>query len=478
MDNDDERRAIMELVERYEEMQMMGKTVYFDADEFVLLAEFYLEMGTNEVAEEIVDEGIRIHPSNSELISLKAKILIYMDLYEEAESYLNEVPDDGSVDLALLRIEILFHLERAEEANQIINDTMKEGLSIEELYHFISEIGFIMNDIEDYDRAVSFLEESLKIDDSNTEILVDLAFAYEMKSDFENAIKYNNRLLDLNPYSFEGWVNIGKLYSMNGEFDKALDAFDFAHTINENDVSVLKMKALTLYLNENTEEAIRIFEKCIEMSPNDETLYDSLIEGYEYMEQYDKAAEVIDLKEKHFGSPKIAIRRGLLALLQDDIETARELYNKVPKEDIESLDYFMLEGELKFIEEDYRASEAAFIKAALISENNEEIIDRLANVSVAQEKYEQAAEYLEQLLEFDPQYPTAKARLAFIRFEIGIKEPFDEIMEQFTDDELRMLLQIVSGNEETDFSEFNRQKMLVRLNEARENRILFKNIKY
>ena len=114
----------------------------------------------------------------------------------------------------------------------------------------------------------------------------------------------------------------------------------------------------------------------------------------------------------------------------------------------------------------------------MISEDNEEIIDRLANVSVAQEKYEQAAEYLEHLLELDPDYPTAKARLAFIRFEIGTKEPFDEIMEQFSDDELRSLLHVISGNEDADFSNFNRPKMLLRLNEARENRVLFKNIKY
>ena len=88
----------------------------------------------------------------------------------------------------------------------------------------------------------------------------------------------------------------------------------------------------------------------------------------------------------------------------------------------------MREGELNFVSEKLKESEASYIKAALISEDNEEIIDRLANVSVAQEKFKQAESYLEQLLLLDPFYPTAKARLAFIRFEIGVKEPFDEIM--------------------------------------------------
>lgn len=99
-------------------------------------------------------------------------------------------------------------------------------------------------------------------------------------------------------------------------------------------------------------------------------------------------------------------------------------------------------------------------------------------MSVAQEKYEQAAEYLEELLEIAPDFPTAKARLAFIRFEIGSKEPFDQIMTQFSDDELRDLLRMITGYDPSDASYLDRQKLLLRLNEARENRVLFKNIKY
>ncbi|MFA7494602.1 MAG: hypothetical protein WCZ43_13970, partial [Proteiniphilum sp.] len=128
--------------------------------------------------------------------------------------------------------------------------------------------------------------------------------------------------------------------------------------------------------------------------------------------------------------------------------------------------------------EDFAGAETAYMKAALVSEANEEVLDRLANISVAQEKFEQAADYLEELLEIAPDFPTAKSRLAFIRFEIGSKEPFDEIMEQFSDKELTELLTLITGSENSDFSDYNREKILIRLNEARENRVLFKNIKY
>lgn len=475
MDNDFD---IQSLVNRYEQMQAFGKTIYFDADEFAVLADYYNAEGDDEQAAQIIEEGLQMHPASPELMVMKAKTLVYTEKYSEALEYIENIPDDGDIELPMLRIECLLHLQRTDEANDMINEVMAGELSIDDLYTFITEIGYVMNDIDNFDRAVSYLEESLKIEEFNPDVLVDLAYAYEMKSDFSRAIDYNNRLLDLDPYSFEGWVNIGKLYSMNEQFDKAIDAFDFALTINENDVTVLKMKALSLYLNDNAPEAIRIFEDCIRLSPDDESIYDSLLEGYEAMEQYDKMLEVIDMKEQRFGTKGIIARRAIVEFLKDNLPAARALYESIADDDKDSLDYYMLEGELMFAEGNLHGAETAFMKAALLSEDNEEIVDRLANVSVAQGKYEQAAEYLEELLKLDPDYPTAKSRLAFIRFEIGVKEPFDEIMKQFSDDELRSLLQFIFGEENADYANYDREKILIRLNEARENRILFKNIKY
>lgn len=474
----DEEFDINALVEKYEQMQVFGKKTYFDADEFAILADYYNSVGDNQQAEEIIAEGLRMHPASSDLMILKAKTMVYTELYSDALVYIGNIPDDGDIELPLLKIESLFHLGRDEEANEIINQTMGSELSIDDLYVFITEVGYIMNDIDNFDRAISYLEESLKIDESNPDVLIDLAYSYEMKGDFPQAIDFNNRLLDIDPYSFEGWVNIGKLYSMNEQFDKAIDAFDFALTINENDVAALKMKALSLYLNDNAPEAIRIFKECIRIAPDDESLYDSLLEGYEAMEQYHEMDNVLNEKEERFGSKGITVRRAFVELLKDNLQGARQLYLNIPDDEKDTLDYYMLQGELTFIDGDFRAAETAYIKAALLSEDNEEIIDRLANVSVAQEKYEQAADYLEHLLQLDPDYPTAKARLAFIRFEIGAKEPFDVIMNEFSDEELRDLLYIISGTEDADFEDYNREKMMIRLNEARENRILFKNIKY
>lgn len=469
---------ITSLVEKYENMRVLGKKMYFDADEFAHLADFYHSEGDNTEAELLIEEGLTMHPGSSELMTLKARQLVLSGKYKKALNFMRHLSEDNDLELPLLRIEALLHISHFDDAKKLTDKLLSRDLNEEDYYYVITEVGFLLNDVDKFDCAIKYLEDSMKINNLNLDVIVDLAYAYEMKGELVKAIEYNNVLIDINPYSFDSWVNIGKLFTMNEQYNKAIDSFDFALTINENELSVLKMKAMALFLNDNIEEAISIFRKCLAISPNDNAVYDSLLEAYAAIEKYEEMMNLIDLREEQIGSDGVISRRVFVYLSKGDYDTAKSYFSQIPEEEKDTLEYHMLEGELAFYEEDFNAAEAAYIKAALISEGNEEIIDKLANVCVAQEKYKEAADYLEELLLISPEFPTAKSRLAFMRFEIGSKEPFDDIMEQFTDEELRELLSLIMGINKTDLTDFNRAKIITRLNEARENRVLFKNIKY
>ena len=479
----DENLNIHSLAEKYEQMQALGKKIYLDAEEFVALAEHYNELGDDDEAVILINKGLEMHPTNPELMLLKAKTLVFGEQYEEAMAYMKNMTDDDDIDLILLKIESFLHLKQDSEAIKLIEKTLSDLSDDEEdkaeLCYFITEMGYLYNDVDRYDKAIAFLEESLQFDTENEDIIVDLAYSYEMKGDFEKAIEYNNRLLDLDPYSFDGWVNIGKLYSICDHYEKALDAFDFALTIKENDFSALKLRALALHLNGNTEEAIYQLKSCMQLIFEDEMAYETLLETLESMEQYDAMLDVIDEKERRFGSVGIAIKRAFVYLNKDDVRKANKYFLQIPDNEKNSVDYYMLDGELSFYKNDFERSEIAYMKAAVVLGDNEDILDRLANISVAQEKFEQAAEYFEQLLGVAPDFPSARLRFAFVRFEIGTKEPFDELINQFSDDELRTLLTLImGGNERSDLSDYSREKMLFQLDEARKNRVLFKNMRY
>ena len=470
---------INELVQRYEQMRYMGKNIYFDADEFALLADYYNDFGDSSEADIIVDTGLSMHPGSPQLMIVKAKVLVVTENYQEAYNYLEAMGDDSNnVDYLLIKMECLLNLDRFDEADEVVNGVLQGEFYGEELYTFVTESGYLYNDVDKYDKAIVLLESALKVDNNNEELLVDLAYAYEMLNNFDKAIELSNAILDLDPYSFDGWINLGKLYSMKLQYAKAIEAFDFALTINDADVNVLKMKALTLYLNDNAEEAVRIFKECLDDSPEDESLYDSLLEGYEVMERYDEMLEVIAQKEERFGTEGIMLLRAHIYLNQERYDEAQEVFKNIPEEEKGTIDFYTLEGELAIHRNDYETAEMAYTLAMIDEPDDEIIIDKLANISLEQGNHEKTAEYLEKLIFLNPDFPTAKARLAYIRFEIGAKEPFDEIMKQFTDDELRSLLSLLTNNENADYTTFDREKLLVRLNEARETRVLFKNIKY
>lgn len=475
-DNDIDIRG---LIKKYELMRYEGKSIYFDPDDFAVLADYYNDFGDISEAKYIVEFGLGMHPGSTQLMVVKAKILVASEKYQDAYDYLAIIgEDESSVDYLQVKIECLLNLDKVDEADALVEKVLTaDDLDELELYTFLSETGYLYNDVDIYDKAIKLQEAALKIDNSDVELLVDLSYGYEMMTNFTKAIEINNLILDINPYSFEAWVNLGKLHSMLQEYDKAIDAFDFALTIEEDEVSVLKMKALSLYLNDNVEEAVRIFRECLKNSPDDESLYNSLLEGYEVMEQYTEMLELIDQKEERFGSEGVTLQRAHVFLTQERYEEAEELFKQIPEADKNSYDYYVLEGELAIYNKDYETAEIAYMLAMIESPDDEIVIDKLANINMEQDKYEKAAEFLEQLLALNPDFPTAKARLAFLRFEIGAKEPFDEIMNQFSDNELRALLSLLSS-QDIDYTEYDRKQLLTRLNEARENRVLFKNIKY
>ncbi len=64
---------ITSLVERYEQMRALGKKVYFDADEFAQLADYYTAEGDIDEADFLIDEGLSMHPGSQELMVLKVK---------------------------------------------------------------------------------------------------------------------------------------------------------------------------------------------------------------------------------------------------------------------------------------------------------------------------------------------------------------------------------------------------------------------
>lgn len=469
------KKDITDLVERYELAVETGKSLYFDADEFGELADYYDSQEDIDTAREIVESGLRIHPSSLTLLVKKARFQIYDGDYEDALSILNKLTG-YDFDLFLLKIECNLQLENYTLAYKLTEELLEKEES-EELDHVYAELGFLHIEADCFKEAVLYFEESLKLNAENTDVLSDLAYGYEMLGNFDLAIDTTNKILDIEPYTYEAWINLGKLLSLKEEFEKAIDAFDFALTINDSETNILKLKAHCLSLSGRGDEAISIFRELLALDPKDTSLYLLLSETYQSLELYDEAILILSEYEKLKGiTTELLIKKAWVYIHKEDYKEAFDIAKYGLELHPDSSELKVVLGEVAFKRGDYILAKEIYKAESEEDEDNFHLIDRLAIIEIKNENYVEAARYTEKLLELDPNNLEAKERVALLYFEMDNEEQFNSILEQFTDKELLVLFGLIYSPQDADL--FDRDMLVAFLNKARETRTLFKNLKY
>ncbi|NDW18300.1 hypothetical protein D0T53_07035 [Dysgonomonas sp. 216] len=467
-------KDISDLLKKYKQMLESGRSIYFDAEEFEELSDYYDMLDEGQTAKKIIEIGLNIHPTSEILRLKKAKFMLYERKYEQALEYLQTNFNGYSLELYLLKVESFLQLGLYDDAQRLTRDILEtEETDRGDAY---AELGFLYTEADYFDDAVFLFEKSIKYKPDNIEALTELAYVYEMQDDFDSAIRINNKILDVDPYSYETWINIGKLYTIKEAYENAIDAFDFALTINDSDINTLKLKAHSLFLNENIDEAIELFKACIELFPDDASLYYSLSECYMVVEQYDKMLQSLDKYQEIEGESIEILAKKAFAFMQGgDLRTSAELIEKGLESEPDSEDMNAIAGELYFQQGEYEKSEMYFLKAYRTSIENSTILDRLSIISIQKGEYEKAIEYLEELLTVDVQ-PVTKVRLALLYFEIGDQNRFNQYLDYFSNDDLKKLFTVFFPDDQFDTDNIARESLVKRLIDARECRQLFKNI--
>ncbi|GEM_PF-375646 len=486
---DNKNINITDLVRKYEQTRYVNKIFYFDTDEFAMIANYYIKRKETFEAERAINVGLDMHPNDFELKIVKAKVLVSSKKHEDAYNYLLSIgEDETNVDLLLLKFECLIKLDRTIEANSYLKYILEGDLNEKDYYKFIKEVGYLYNDADDFETAIMLLEKAMKIDKTNTKVMVELVYAYEMNDDIDKAIEITNAMIDLDPYSFDAWVSLGRFYLYNFEYDLSIEAYDFALAINDSDVEVLKLKAVTYSESYDFEAEMKVLNECIDASPDDESLYDELLQKYKEFEDYwgleqdEEILKVLKKKEKRFGSKGLLLKIAHHNLRLDKVAEAQEIFTRIAEEEKNTVEYYKLQGNISLYKDDLVTAEAAFLMAFEKCPDDVEVLDRLADIYMEQNNYEKSAEYLEQLIEVDPEYSISKFRLAHIRFEIGEKEPYEEIINQISDkEELELLLSMFSPfiikekREKIDYSKLSREELLTQLSEVLKSKEQLKN---
>jgi tetratricopeptide (TPR) repeat protein len=228
------QNLVIDLLRRYKVMSQNGTVAHLQETEFLQLVEYFVSRNETVEALELIDHAIAQYSTNSSFYYKKAILLKSLDLYNDAIQQLEraQIYNPNNVDTTLLLAELKAQIEDYDAALDILGD-LKNYVDEDQHYliHYTESI--IFENLGDYTSMYTSLKKSILANSTYAPALEKMWYAVELTHNFKDSIKLHTYLTDKDPYSYRAWFNLGHAFNFMGKFDDAIEAFDFAYTINE-----------------------------------------------------------------------------------------------------------------------------------------------------------------------------------------------------------------------------------------------------
>jgi tetratricopeptide (TPR) repeat protein len=427
--------ALTKALAQYEEMKAGGKTGYFDADQLADFAEYYASLERYDEAFEVIDYALTIHPSNTEVLVIKAHILIDLEKTEEAKEIVFSISETYERDVKMLKAELLILENKLEEADVLIQEMVNQDENNEEDNWL--DIAYLYTDSDLPEKALPWFEKAFNANPENNEIRMSLAECYGECKQIEKGADLYNQLLDKDPYSVQHWFDLGRFYYITKEFNKALEAYEFALTIEANHPGSILMTAHCYYQLENYEKSCEFYDRYEKIDPNSGMTvffiglchfnlknYEKCIQKFTEALEIDKglSPETIDLYTY------IALSYSELGKLEEAIHYIDIAIN----EDISFTDSYLNKGRIYIKFGDRANAIVSFEEAIKINPEDPKTFSEMGSIYFENKIYDLALKCFETVEFYSPGYDNNYLLLAYANGALGNIEDFNYYFVQAT----------------------------------------------
>ncbi|MGN6618233.1 MAG: tetratricopeptide repeat protein [Ilyomonas sp.] len=408
-------------------------------------ADAYGYMQNIEASNEDYEKVLSMEPDN-----LLANFYLGFNYYNirqlvDAERYFRKV-----LTLDPNYIPAIYNIGLIQEQNNKEDDaieTYKKVLELDPKYsRALSRLGSICYSKQDFISAEKYFTEITKIDPQPVDAYFNLGLIY-YTSDPAKAIDNFKQVLILSPKDSEACYNIGILYTDNNEHEKAVFYLSKCVELNPSNTAALNELGVIHYevfkdyekakfyyesvlkvdpnfskayynlglidmVTENTETAIRFFEKAIELDGSIKSAYTELAKLYKKKNDFNKANEVLLTCILKLGEDaKIYNSIGVNYYTMAEDEKAVEFYKKAIALDEGFADaYFNLGLSYKMLN-DYDNAINNFSKAIELNNNDFEAYSYLGEVYEKKGDTQKAKEFYSASIKIKPDYTVATEKL-------------------------------------------------------------------
>ena len=330
-----------ELYQLYKEGAKTDISPLFDPEEWMCLYT-YLCTENKEDAFKVLEHALKDYPNHHPFLITKVKLDLYDGFFEEALLLLeNELEDAPNSEVQPLWIDYYFSTGEDETAKDMLDQLfIHKPDYLEATMEYIVPI---IRDVEDKDTRLEYagyVRQAAELFPENRFLLEEWREELKAESRLDEAIAICNQLIDLEPYSFTYWYELAHLYTIQEHYDQAIEAYDFALTINDSENNATQAKILKgycLYMNGSYEKAIELYKEFQGEGFNELNVKAFLAHCHIQMKHYDDAypmlAELIqhdEIESYTFSIHDFVICCLALGKQEEAYRTLKEAVNKRP----------------------------------------------------------------------------------------------------------------------------------------------------
>jgi tetratricopeptide (TPR) repeat protein len=148
---------------------------------------------------------------------------------------------------------------------------------------------------EEYEKAKKVVEEGLKLDTENIELLFRLGVVLDKMGDKTQCLDQMRKILEINPDHADALNYIGYTYAEQGiRLDEAMDLIQRALKIKPDSGYIIDSLGWVYYQQGLYHEALKHLEKAASLVPNDPTINEHLGDVYFKKKMYRKSLEMYE----------------------------------------------------------------------------------------------------------------------------------------------------------------------------------------
>ncbi|WP_448518732.1 tetratricopeptide repeat protein [Rhodoflexus sp.] len=281
------------LVQRFEQMLAEGISLFFDLHEFEHIIRYYAVRLQWQKALKAYNAAYALYPFSSELGIEKVRILLGLGKYWQALELSEKIAimHSDSDELFVLQAGAFMGLNMVTQAIESLLIALENTDDKEDIHYRIAELYLRSGKLQ---QSVEHLFAILQINPDNINALLDVADSLEALHCIPEGTQFFEARIDEAPEEFRLWRNAAIFANETNSFHKAVELFDYALALNEDDSSVWYHLGHAQMNLQRYEEAEQSYRKAIELKEQGDfpepEMYCCLAATYEKRKDYNKAS--------------------------------------------------------------------------------------------------------------------------------------------------------------------------------------------